>query len=84
MVWRLPEFLRSRGISVYALAQAAQGEVSRNSLYALVRPGGPKRVELRTLDVVVRALRRITGEDVNVSDLLVWVGDEGGDGHSTV
>lgn len=46
--------------------------MSRNAVYGLVAEEPPKAIYFETLDAVLPALRELTGEDVQVSDLLEY------------
>jgi len=65
---RLPDLLKRHGLSAYRIEQELRGVVARNSIYALAR-GETKRIDLDTLDHVVRVLRRQTGQPYNVGDV---------------
>lgn len=71
--WRFGDFLFERNIRPSAVAQATEGRLSRNSVYALAR--GAEAVRFDTLNVLLPVLRRLTGEDVAVGDLIVWEPD---------
>lgn len=71
--WRLKQFLNAHDLKPAAVAQATEGRLSRNSVYALAR--GAEAVRFETLDVLLPALREITGEDVAVSDLIHYEPD---------
>lgn len=64
--WKLEEFLNSHGITVYELAKHTK--LSRNSLYKLVKD--PQAIRFDTLDDLLPVLDQLTGERVEVSDLL--------------
>lgn len=71
--WRLAEFLRERGISVYTLAKS-RGMTRMNSIYRMARAGDePQRVDLQVLAEVISELRDLTGEDVQLTDILEYV-----------
>ncbi len=65
--WKLKSVLEQHNITVYRLADVSG--VPRNTLYKLVNKE-PARVDLGTLDAVLNALDELTGERVNVTDLL--------------
>lgn len=65
----LGEFLRGHGLTAYRLAAEARGIVSRNSVYALAR-GEAERVDLGTLGKLAGLLEGLTGDRVNLGDLL--------------
>lgn len=73
--WRLAQFLQARGITAYALAKAT-GTARPTTIYRLARADHePTRVDLPTLTMVIDGLRTLTGEDVQVSDILEYVPD---------
>ena len=76
--WRLKRFIQDHGLSVYAVSKHTRGRLSRNALYSLVGGSPPKRLELKTFDVLIPVLRNLTGVDVRVAELLEWVEDETG------
>ncbi len=70
--WRLADFLRDRGLSVYALTKAS-GAKQPNTIYRIARPGyEPTRIDLPTLTLVLDGLRKLTGEDVQIGDILEY------------
>lgn len=73
--WRLADFLKERDISVYTLAKA-RGMTRMNSIYRMARAGDePQRVDLQVLAEVISELRALTGEDVQLTDILEYVPD---------
>lgn len=73
--WRLAEFLSERNLSVYAVAKG-RGVTRMNSIYRMARRGDePQRVDLHVLAEVVAELRELTGENVQIGDLLEYVPD---------
>ena len=72
--WKLRDYLHDRRIKPAALARAMDGKMSRTAVYGLVQAAPPKAIYLETLDAVLPALREITGEDVEIGDLLEYVG----------
>ncbi|MDQ3460708.1 MAG: helix-turn-helix transcriptional regulator [Deinococcota bacterium] len=66
--WKLKEFLDAHGVTAYALSQKVKGEVSRNSIYNMLKER-PRGVYLATLDAIIPALRELTGKPVGVADL---------------
>ena len=71
--WRLKNVLAEHNLRPAVVAAATEGRLSRNSVYALAR--GAEAVRLETLDVLLPTLRRLTGKDLEVSDLIVWEPD---------
>lgn len=68
--WRLKEFLDQHGITRYALAKKLAGQLTQNTVYNLA--DDPDYIKINTFDVLIPALRALTGEEVTVADLLVW------------
>jgi mRNA-degrading endonuclease toxin of MazEF toxin-antitoxin module len=64
---KLKEYLDERGLSVYALIKASG--LAPNTLYAIAR-GASGNARLDTLAGVLTGLRRLTGEDATLSDIL--------------
>ncbi len=65
----LGQYLAAHGLTAYRLAEAAQGRVSRKTVYALAR-GAAARVDLATLGAVITTLEELTGQEVTPADLL--------------
>ena len=65
------ELLEARGLTAYRVMSEGRGEVSKNAVYALAR-GDVDRVDLGTLGKLAGLLERLTGERVEVSDLLTF------------
>jgi len=73
--WRLEKFLKARGLSAYALGKASNVK-QLNTIYRIARPGHePSRIDLPTLTAVLDGLRKLTGEDVQLTDILEYVPD---------
>lgn len=75
VVWRVGELLRQHGLSVYRLAAELNGQVNRNSLYAIAR-GDTERVDRATLAALLSSLRALTGRTYTVADLLEYTAAE--------
>ncbi len=67
MRWKLRQYLDENELSAYALTKAA--DVAPNTVYALAR-GDQRRLDLEVLDKVLTGLEKLTGESVDVADLL--------------
>ena len=62
-------------MSVYALAKAT-GTSRPTTIYRLARENHePTRIDLPTLTLVLDGLRKLTGEDVQITDILEYVPD---------
>jgi DNA-binding Xre family transcriptional regulator len=70
--WKLKEYLDTHGVSAYRLAEHTHGRLSRTGIYRLTAKD-LKAVRFETLAAVIPALRDITGEEVQVGDLLEYV-----------
>lgn len=66
---RLHEFLEANGISAYRLEQELKGQLTRNSVYALAKKDGVRRVDLDSLDKVVSVLNAVLGRSVSLTEL---------------
>ncbi len=69
MKWKLPEFLNKHNITVYKLAK--ETTIARNTLYNLTNKT-PIRIDLETLNALIPALERMTGQRVELNDLLEY------------
>lgn len=67
MRWTLADYLERHGLNANQVAMHAG--LSPNTVYPMAR-GDMRRVDLKTLEAVVLALRDMTGERVEVGDLL--------------
>ena len=73
--WRLADFLESRQLTAYALGKA-MGTSYMNTVYKMAWRGHePTRVHLPTLLRVLDGLRKLTSEDVQLTDILEYVPD---------
>lgn len=70
--WKLKEYLNQRGVSAYKLAERSNGRLSRTGIYRLTADD-LKAVRFESLAVIIPALRELTGEEVQISDLLEYV-----------
>jgi len=70
--WRLADYLERHGLTAYALGKEI-GITRMNTVYRLARRGSePVRVDLETLGLVISSLRKLTGEDVQLTDILEY------------
>lgn len=73
--WRLAKFLKVRGLSAYSLAKAT-GTARPTTIYRLAKEDHePTRVDLPTLTLVLDGLRKLTGENVQITDILEYIPD---------
>ncbi len=70
--WKLREYLDTHGVSAYKLAELSNGRLSRTGIYRLTADD-LKAIRFESLGVLIPALRELTGEQVEVSDLLEYV-----------
>ena len=71
--WRLAKFLKVRGLSAYSLAKAT---ARPTTIYRLAKEDHePTRVDLPTLTLVLDGLRKLTGENVQITDILEYIPD---------
>ncbi|CAM2975776.1 helix-turn-helix domain-containing protein [Deinococcus radiodurans] len=72
--WRLKEFLAERNLTAYALSK--EGGIHRlSTVYRITGSDAPTRVDLPTLAKVLDGLRKLTGEDVQIGDILEYLPD---------
>ncbi len=71
ITWKLEEWLQQRGKTRYELASAMEGEKQSN-LTTLYRLSNAKRIDYATLERIITGLKKLTGEDVTVGDLLEY------------
>ena len=73
--WRLADYLESRQYTAYALGKT-MGATYMNTVYKMAKKGKePSRVDIPTLLRVLDGLRKLTGEDVQLTDILEYVPD---------
>ena len=71
IMWKLKDYLDEQGITPYKLAQQTGEKLSQNAVYRLAGPD-VSRFDRESLDVLIEALRELTGKAVKVSDLLEY------------
>jgi len=74
---RLNRYLSDHQITPFRLARQLLGTVSQMTVYSLCKADEVQRIDLSTLAGVLHALRQITGEPVQIKDLLEEVSDQG-------
>jgi len=68
--WKLANILEAEGINPYKLAVEVKHSRA-NTVYRLARKGEElKRVDLEVLADVLSGLRKLTGKDIKLTDLL--------------
>lgn len=71
--WRLGLFLEEHRLTAYALGKAS-GIERMSTVYRIAsKENPPIRVDLPTLARVLDGLRQLTGEDVQITDILEYV-----------
>jgi Cro/C1-type HTH DNA-binding domain len=71
IVWKLKPFLEHHNISAYALAKQVAPKLASNTVYSLVRET-PKRVDMESLEMILIALKELTGKKVDIPQLLEY------------
>lgn len=69
--WKLDTWLEQRNLTRYQLAKAMGGN-EKSRLTTLYRMKAPKRIDLDVLTAILEGLERLTGEPVDVSELLEY------------
>lgn len=73
--WRLADFLAERNLTAYSLGKA-MGTSYMNTVYRMAKRGHePTRIDLPTLLNVLDGLRVLTGEEVEIADILIYEPD---------
>ncbi len=65
--WKLKEYLDSHKLTAYALTKSA--DLSPNTIYTIAR-GDTNQVRLETLASLLSGLRKLTGQEVSLGDVL--------------
>ena len=65
----LGQFLKQHGITAYRLVNEVKGRVAPNTVYSLARRPA-QRIDLNTVGEVMKALENLTGQKVQLVDLL--------------
>jgi primosomal protein N' len=73
--FHLKPFLERHRISAYQLARATKGKLSESTVYSLSREP-QRRVDLNSVGVIVETLKELTGETVQIQDLIENVPEE--------
>ncbi len=67
--FHLKPFLTRHRISAYQLARATKGKLSESTVYSLSREP-QERINLKSVEIVMNALKEMTGEHVQIQDLI--------------
>lgn len=71
--WRLGKFLEERQLTAYAVSKAS-GIERMSTVYRIANPKtAPVRVDLPTLAAIIDGLRQLTGEEIQLTDVLEYV-----------
>ena len=65
----LGSYLKDHQITAYRLVGEVKGRVAPNTIYSLARRPA-QRIDLNTIGEVLRALERLTGEKVEITEML--------------
>jgi hypothetical protein len=76
IIWKLKPFLEHHNISAYALAKQVAPKLASNTVYSLVRET-PKRVDMESLEMILIALKELTGKKVDIPQLLEYKPKDG-------
>ncbi len=72
-VWKFSEYLEERGINPYRVARHGKDKTEEQVIYRLARKGQSiKRLDLSSLALIVEAIRRETGVEVQLTELLEY------------
>lgn len=75
--WRLPELLEEYDITGYQIGVELGGHKKMPVIYNLTNPAKrPSRVNFATMSDILSALRSLTGEDIQLTDLIEYTPDE--------
>ena len=73
VTWKLAEYLERHDLTPYRLME--HSGLSSNTVYPIAR-NDAERVSKKVLEKLVLSLRELTGEDVNVGDILTLEADD--------
>lgn len=65
----LGSYLQQHGITAYRLVKEVEGRVAPNTVYSLARRPA-QRIDLDTVEEVLQALGRLTGEEVTLTEIV--------------
>ena len=66
----LDRFLERHNLTRYRLAKEVEGEIGHATVYYLARGEEVQRIDLKSLEAVVKGLARLTGEPVALESLI--------------
>ena len=70
--WKVKQYLQARNLTPYRLMK--ESGLAQGTVYRLVN-GDTRNLNADTLDATIRALRTLTGEQVDISDVLEYQGE---------
>lgn len=71
----LGHYLKEHDITAYRLAQEVQGHIAPNTVYSLARKPA-RRIDLGTVGELLKALARLRGQPVELTDIVEETPDE--------
>jgi DNA-binding Xre family transcriptional regulator len=72
--WKLAEYLEAHELTGYKLREETR--LSSNTIYPLIR-GTVERIDTKTLQRILAALKSLTGKEVSVCNLLEYEQEKG-------
>lgn len=61
--------MQAHDISAYRLERELEGQLNRNTIYAMTRQSGVKRIDLESLSKIVNVLSALLGRPVQAAEL---------------
>lgn len=65
----LHRLMQAHDISAYRLERELEGQLNRNTVYAMTRQNGVKRIDLESLSKIVNVLSALLGRPVQAAEL---------------
>lgn len=72
----LHKFLAEHHLTANRVAVEAEGQIARNSVFAMARNGQVKRLDLANLDALLNILSALVGRPVKIGELIVHAADQ--------
>jgi len=71
--WKFPELLDKYGLTAYRIVKEIDNVGSMGAIYKLADESRqPARADFKTMAKIITALRELTGEDIQIQDLLEY------------
>ena len=70
--WKVKQYLQTHSLTPYRLMK--ESGLAQGTVYRLVN-GDTRNLNADTLDATIKALRTLTGEPVDISDVLEYQGE---------